>query len=104
EAEHFARCFRAMTVPFPDLALLVPVAAEQDRLPLVAMCDQCDDALGLGESAEIEEVAVESERVLAVSIAQPLGCGGLDRDTTAARGHRIQDAAAPRAKDLEAHG
>src|SRR5205823_11934460 len=80
EAKQLLRRFRTIAMALPDLALLVPVATEKYRTPSVAVRDQRKHAFRLGKAAEIEKMAVEAERILAVAIAHAFGCGRLDRN------------------------
>ena len=62
------------------LALGVAVAAEQQGLAVLAARHQHQHRLGLGEAAEVPEVAVLAVRVVGVVAAHPLGRGGQHQD------------------------
>src|SRR5439155_27263550 len=56
-------------------------AAEENR-PALFSREEDQHRLGLGESAQVVEIAIESVQIIAVAIADTLGCGRNDRDAS----------------------
>ena len=72
----------AVADAFPELALRIALAAEENRPGLFSR-EEDQHRLGLGESAQVVEIAIESVQIIAVAIADALGCGRNDRDALA---------------------
>ena len=72
----------AVANAFPELALRIALAAEENR-PGLFSGDEDEHRFGLGEPAQIVEIAVESIQVVAVAIADAFRRGRNDRDTLA---------------------
>ena len=76
------RAVRAMAEAVPDFALFVLLAAKQDRAGCVATHEH-EHRLGFGEAGQVMEVAVETERVVGIAVADFLGGGRDDRNPLA---------------------
>src|SRR2546426_7788677 len=69
---------RAVAHALPELALRIAFAAEENRSGLLSR-EEDQHRLGLGEPAQVVEIAVESVKIIAVAIADSLRCGWNDR-------------------------
>ena len=91
EAEDLARGVGAETKAVPDLALLVLVAAEQDLPVAVGPGDQRNDRFRFGKAGQVIEIAVVPVREMRVAVAQRLGRGRHERESTARlRAHLLE--------------
>src|SRR6266853_492761 len=82
ETEGGSCALGAVADAFPEFALRIALAAEENRPGLLSR-EEDQHRLGLGKPAQVVEIAVEPVKVIAVAIADAFRCGRNDRGALA---------------------